>query len=206
MVVLQKLLDLTSVTLRLRRTLLDLQQYDLSGKVTQTENYSSHMLSSCSIMPLTSGLHGTGRWMAYEQLFLDGRISTPYTFKTDIWSFGMTILVSLTIISFLFLTNNTFPNTKELLTLKVLYAHLTDTLVTIAIYKKELPPPGDLRLIIRNGRKNASVCGLFVNLVGTSTPGKDQIHKQSYMNLMASKWGPLCTIWWTLYSDNFCIA
>lgn len=140
MVVLQKLLDLTSVTLRLRRTLLDLQQYDLSGKVTQTENYSSHMLSSCSIMPLTSGLHGTGRWMAYEPLFLDGRISTPYTLKTDIWSFGMTILVSLTIISFLFLTNNTFPNTKELLTLKVLYAHLTDTLVTIAIYKKELPP------------------------------------------------------------------
>lgn len=42
MVVLQRLLDLTSVTLRLRRTLLDLQQYDLSGKITQTENYSRY--------------------------------------------------------------------------------------------------------------------------------------------------------------------
>lgn len=110
------------------------------GEPLLTDFGISHMLSSCSIMPLTSGLHGTSRWMAYEQLFLDSQISTPYTFKTDVWSFGMTVLVSLTILSFLFLTNNTFPITKELLTLKVPYAHLTDTLVTIAIYKKELPP------------------------------------------------------------------
>lgn len=50
----------------------------------------------CINPTVSSGFFGTARWMAYEQIcnFGDNK-KTPYTVKTDVWSFGMTALVSL---------------------------------------------------------------------------------------------------------------
>jgi len=91
------------------------------GEPLVTDFGISHMLSSSTVASLTTGTYGTVRWMAYEQINIDeAQTSTPYTFQTDVWAFGMTIL--------------------ELLTLSLPYAHLMmDQQVTIAIYKGQRP-------------------------------------------------------------------
>lgn len=68
------------------------------GEPLLTDFGISHMLSSSSIMSLATGTYGTMRWMAYEQINVeDGQATTPYTFQTDVWSFGMTVLVRLSL-------------------------------------------------------------------------------------------------------------
>lgn len=60
------------------------------------------MLSSSTVASLTTGTYGTVRWMAYEQINVDeAQSSTPYTFQTDVWAFGMTILVSFSPLTFI---------------------------------------------------------------------------------------------------------
>lgn len=61
-----------------------------SGEPLVTDFGISHMLAS--------GTYGTMRWMAYEQINVDAEdglaaTRTPYTFQTDVWAFGMTVLV-----------------------------------------------------------------------------------------------------------------
>lgn len=68
------------------------------GEPLVTDFGISHMLSSSSIVSLATGTYGTMRWMAYEQINVEeGQATTPYTFQTDVWSFGMTVLVRLSL-------------------------------------------------------------------------------------------------------------
>lgn len=72
-----------------------------AGEPLVTDFGISHMLSSSTVASLTTGTYGTVRWMAYEQINVDeAQSSTPYTFQTDVWAFGMTILVSFSPLTF----------------------------------------------------------------------------------------------------------
>lgn len=52
------------------------------------------MMSASPDASQSAGTYGTIRWMAYEQINMDEhQTSTPYTLQTDVWSFGMTVLV-----------------------------------------------------------------------------------------------------------------
>ncbi|KAL5512468.1 hypothetical protein ACEPAG_3121 [Sanghuangporus baumii] len=80
------------------------------------------VVASRSFANLTSGIHGTSRYIAYELLVpLDpsDEVPTVHSMKTDVWAFGMTMY--------------------ELCTLRRPYANLRETQVAYAIGKRNLP-------------------------------------------------------------------